>query len=191
VIDEAESCGCWENHRHNTYPTHDLPVSKFGDTELVEEIFRILKETLMPAVAGIYGLRAETLSPRDVFVVKYDASEGGQRGLEMHEDGSEFSFNVLLSNDSDFDGGGTVFEALGLTLGPKRGEVLIHAGRLRHAGAPITSGQRYVLVGFVNYWAEATQATGDQLRACEEAKQRVQHQEKAGKEKDGDGTHST
>jgi hypothetical protein len=135
-------------------------------------IFLRLKEKLIPAIAGIYGLRTETLSLRDVFVVKYDASDGWQRGLEMHQDGSEFSFNVLLSNSSDFEGGGTVFEALGSTMLPKQGDALIHAGRIRHAGVPITCGQRYVLVGFINYRAQATQATEEQLCAHTEVSQR-------------------
>ena len=48
-----------------------------------------------------------------------------------------------------FGGGGTSFEAAGETLRPRRGEMLSHFGRVRHAGEPTTAGTRYVLVGFV------------------------------------------
>ena len=39
--------------------------------------------------------------------MKYDASEGGQKGLRRHRDGSTFSFNMMLSNPGDYGGGGT------------------------------------------------------------------------------------
>lgn len=34
----------------------------------------------------------------------------------MHTDGSIFSFNLLLNEPTDFDGGGTFFEATGQTV---------------------------------------------------------------------------
>ena len=48
---------------------------------------------------------------QDAFVVRYDAA--GQGGLATHTDDSELSFNLLLSEPADFDGGGTSFEAAG------------------------------------------------------------------------------
>ena len=48
---------------------------------------------------------------QDAFVVRYDAA--GQGGLATHTDDSELSFNLLLSDPTDFDGGGTSFEAAG------------------------------------------------------------------------------
>ena len=68
----------------------------------------------------------------------------------MHADDSEISFNLLLSDPGEFEGGGTSFEAAGnATLLPGRGELLCHFGKLRHAGVPVTSGTRYILAGFV------------------------------------------
>jgi hypothetical protein len=83
------------------------------------EVFEMLNTQLLPAVVGMYGLNGAGLSIRDVFVVKYDAvTSGGQRGLEMHEDGSAYSFNALLSDPSDFSGGGTRFESLHVAAPP-------------------------------------------------------------------------
>ena len=48
---------------------------------------------------------------QDAFVVRYDAA--GQGGLATHTDDSELSFNLLLSEPADFEGGGTSFEAAG------------------------------------------------------------------------------
>ena len=76
-----------------------------------------------------------------------------QRGLAMHEDGSDFSFNALLSDPGAFDGGGTRFEGRfgGSAVRVGRGEVLVHAGALRHEGVAITRGRRYLCVGFLKY----------------------------------------
>ena len=69
----------------------------------------------------------------------------------MHTDGSVFSFNILLSDPTDFDGGGTRFEAGGAALSPPRaGGAVVHSGKVRHAGAPIARGERLLLVGFVS-----------------------------------------
>jgi hypothetical protein len=82
-----------------------------------------------------------------LFVVKYKDSE--QSYLDMHRDGSFLSFNILLSNTTDFEGGGTYFDD-GLTSYSEQGDILIHSSRIKHAGLPITKGTRYLLVGFLN-----------------------------------------
>ena len=67
-----------------------------------------------------------------------------------HADGSEYSFSFPL-NDG-YEGGGTAFEYLGdEAIRPTVGDALVHPGHLRHAGAPVTSGVRYVMVGFLKH----------------------------------------
>ena len=105
----------------------------------------------------------EHLELRDCFYVRYSAAEGEQRGLELHTDGSIFSFNVLLSDPAAFEGGGTSFEPSGLIAIPGRGAAVGHSGQVRHGGAAITRGERYLLVGFVGcvaspYMAHAADA---------------------------------
>lgn len=79
----------------------------------------------------------------------------------MHRDGSLLSFNVLLCSESEFQGGGTFLPHLlqqeeahcaahtDGTVHILQGEACVHSGSALHAGAPITSGLRMVLVGFV------------------------------------------
>jgi predicted 2-oxoglutarate/Fe(II)-dependent dioxygenase YbiX len=98
---------------------------------------------------------------RDIFIVKYQAplqdhdqqqtgpQAARQSGLALHTDGSIISFNVLLSEPVDFDGGGTFFSHLGRVVAPDQGEAVVHDGKKQHAGVPITRGVRYLLVGFV------------------------------------------
>ncbi len=88
----------------------------------------------------------------------------GQRSLELHRDGSLLSFNVLLSHESEFEGGGTHFPdlaaqaAAGATDAPphvggtvhlRQGDACVHSGSALHAGAAVTAGVRVILVGFV------------------------------------------
>ena len=49
----------------------------------------------------------------------------------------------------DYEGGGTYFEALDATVHLSRGHALIFPGKLRHCGQRITSGLRFLLVGFL------------------------------------------
>ena len=49
------------------------------------------------------------VTPLDVFVVKYD--QRGQRELAVHRDNGLLTFSLLLSDPTDFEGGGTLFEA--------------------------------------------------------------------------------
>jgi hypothetical protein len=117
IVTAAEAIGSrrgWTTRRHHVYATCDLPVSKIP--QVSTEVFQLLDDSLLPAVVGMYNLNGAGLSIRDVFVVKYDAvTEGAQTGLEMHEDGSAYSFNTLLSLQGDFVGGGTRFEELGVS----------------------------------------------------------------------------
>ena len=94
-----------------------------------------------------------------------DCQAGGRDRLEVHVDGSEVSFTVLLSDPATFTGGGTFFEGAepleapaqpavhageeGAAVKPGRGQMVSHFGRLRHAGLPVLNGTRYILAGFV------------------------------------------
>jgi len=91
---------------------------------------------------------ASKLRLADGFVVKYDAT-GGQRELKPHRDGSVLSFNIALNQASEFEGGGTWFSSLVDPIKIDQGEVVTHSSALLHGGHGITSGKRYILVGFV------------------------------------------
>ena len=133
----------WATTRHHRHPTRDVPVSLL---DVGAAVFQFLERGVVPAVAGVYGLDPKRLSLNDCFLVKYDRDHPG---LETHVDGSEYSFSLPL-NDG-FGGGGTFFQYLGSSVRPRVGEALVHPGDLRHGGAPVVRGVRYVLVGFLKY----------------------------------------
>lgn len=147
----ARRGGSWYKDRHRKFPTTDLPLVEVPEVEalLREAMFlRIVR----PLTGFYFGetFLPEHLELRDAFFVKYSAAEGEQRSLEVHTDGSVFSFNLLLSDPSEFDGGGTFFEAANATVRASQGGAVVHAGDVRHGGLAITRGERYLLVGFVS-----------------------------------------
>ena len=84
------------------------------------------------------------------FVVKY--SMDGQKHLRPHHDASSYTINVALNDQSEYTGGGTHFIVNDYKkIGAPIGTMLIHPGRCTHyhSGLPITSGERYILVGFI------------------------------------------
>ena len=149
IINECENYaignGGWTTNRHHNYPTTDLPI------ENVKTIHNFIIETLNTISLKIkksYNLNDDIkMNFIDVFVVKYKFNE--QTYLDMHKDGSFFSFNILLSNPTDFEGGGTYFDD-GLIMTPEQGGLIIHSSKMKHSGLPITKGTRYLLVGFIN-----------------------------------------
>ena len=141
----AQQNGGWTTKRHNDYPTTDLPAEK------IQSIFGFILNsfgTINTLVKKSYNLPDDIeLNINDLFIVKYECDQ--QNYLELHQDGSFMSFNILLSNNSDFEGGGTYFDD-GLTSKTEQGDLLIHSSKIKHGGNPITKGKRYLLVGFVN-----------------------------------------
>ncbi|KAL3893967.1 MAG: hypothetical protein SGPRY_013942 [Prymnesium sp.] len=133
-----------------------------------------LNDTFFPMLESCFGVEATSLRVFDSLVIHYDEARGGVR-QPVHRDGSLLSLNIALSHSSDFSGGGTLFEALlqprqmeegsspanvlegvaekerlrRATLQLERGHAMCHASGLRHAGARITGGERWVLVVFV------------------------------------------
>ena len=87
-------------------------------------------------------------------MIKYDASLGKASKLRTHKDNSDVSFILLISNPSDFEGGGTFFHALNKTIYLRQGEALIFNGQLVHEAIPITAGKRFVISGFITFTDE-------------------------------------
>ena len=83
-------------------------------------------------------------------MLRFYKYEEGHR-FKMHRDGSyrrnekeasQYSFLIYLNDD--FEGGETVFRS-GTTFHPKKGSALLFLHGLRHEGALLTSGTKYVL----------------------------------------------
>ena len=152
LVREADIFGGWTTERHKSAPTTDMEVLKVP--ALREWLHERSRTVLFPTLAACYGFAPAELHYMDLFLVRYDGdTSGAQRGLMPHRDRSLLSFNLVLSDPSSFEGGGTCFDVLGAAEHPVRptriGDLVMHTGKARHAGAPVTRGTRHILVGFV------------------------------------------
>lgn len=154
IIDISESDDNWSKggdkyydnriSNYEPYPTQDIHLEKLGLKDMWEHVS---KKYIYPIVENIYDYYAKKINI--CFVVKYSMS--GQKHLKPHHDSSSFTINLCLNND--FEGGGCNFIRNNFTTTHKDiGSVIIHPGRIthRHQGLPITKGNRYVLISFVN-----------------------------------------
>lgn len=150
----------WSTDRHAAYPTTDFAVDSCPTIH--KFITPVLETRILPGIAQLYGVDKEDLQVDDLFVVKYDSR--AQAALPLHYDETLISFSVLLSDPNEFIGGGTRFcastwvvdesqgagEPMNLVKPSFQGDLFVHCGRLTHEGVRVTSGVRYLLVGFVH-----------------------------------------
>ena len=139
----------WQNEDDSVYPqaTFDLEVEK--NHGLVSYI-RIIK--LLSAIDLIYKLHYnQTINSfDDVFVVKYQAiGDRVKPELIEHIDAGDISFMIALSERGvDYSGGGTYFRVTDSVVHLNQGDMITFDAKLYHGGVKITSGVRYLLVGF-------------------------------------------
>jgi hypothetical protein len=135
----------WTTRRHENYPTTDIPIEKIQNVftfvlNSFNDIFNKIKKSYCFTDDVLFNIN-------DLFIVKYD--EATQNKLDLHQDGSFLSINILLSDPKDFEGGGTYFND-GLTSFLEQGDLLVHSGKVEHSGLTVTKGTRYIMVAFVN-----------------------------------------
>lgn len=112
-------------------------------------VFRQLFQELYALFPGIVPGSITWENDKEPHLVKYN---GKAKGTVAHTDNSEYKFitvNALLSAEDDYTGGGTHITVLDDTIRLEQGEMLIHLGDLEHAGAPIKSGVRRLLIAFL------------------------------------------
>lgn len=117
------------------------------------------------------------LDDREPHMVKYDVTKKERQKLDMHTDKSEWTFLISLSNGCgmDYEGGGTYFECLDATVHVQRGHAVIFPGKLRHCGQRITSGLRFLLVGFLVDKSSSLPSTNASINTTEDAYPNVLH----------------
>ncbi len=146
----ANENGGWQTKRHRNYPTTDLPV------RIISNIHTYLNNFVMfnifPLIEQKFNLDSYFLNIEDLFIVKYEFDK--QNYLEKHRDGNLISFNILLNEKTNFEGGGTIIyyrNNNNYFYEGAQGSLLLHSGQKLHEGSKITSGIRYLLVGFISY----------------------------------------
>lgn len=164
IIKEAETWASengWTKQRHEQYPTTDIPLKEL---EIGNQIRNKIINEVFPYLAKKYFFPSSTMSLNDLFVVKYDAN--GQSSLAAHRDVSILSFNILLNEADEFESGGTYFHHNKSTVTNEKGSIVVHSGKLLHEGKQVTSGTRYILVGFV--MIDSSRINYDYINQCKE-----------------------
>jgi len=189
VLNDAMRIGTaigWSD-RGVSLPTQDVLVQSLSK-ESQEMVHKAIREQLLPFARRHYphlnGAFDKQPYPRpgNLFIVRYSAASGrpGGRGLKLHKDETALTFNMCLSPQDGFEGGGTYFPASsgdvdGILLRPTPGYCLVHDGNIKHAGNDVMSGDRYILVGFYN--ADGRDRAGEEAffskRALEEARAKL------------------
>jgi len=152
IVVEAESYasanGGWTTTRHKNYPTTDIPLERI--TNVFRFILSSFFESVKQKITKSYCLSEKYVYDiRDIFIVKYENRDGAQNALDMHVDGSVVTASIMLSDPSEFTGGGTFYED-GISAHLDQGDMIIHTKQHRHSGLKTTSGLRYVLVFFID-----------------------------------------
>jgi hypothetical protein len=140
---------CRGQYAAYTYAKQTLGCREYPS--LIQACFAPVHTTVHAIAEKFPESKRLQLDDREPHIVKYDISKKERQKLDMHTDKSEWTFLIALSNGCgvDYEGGGTYFECLDATIHLQRGHALIFPGKLRHRGKKISSGLRFLLVGFL------------------------------------------
>jgi hypothetical protein len=142
ILDDARRIGGsigWSD-RGVSLPTQDVLVQNLSK-ESQDLIHKAVRENLLPFARRHYPHLNAAFDkqpyprPGNLFIVRYNAAcpRPGGRGLKMHKDETALTFNMCLSPQDGFEGGGTYFPAAstdvdGILLRPTPGYCLVHDG---------------------------------------------------------------
>ena len=133
------------------------------DFALSVRLFERAKDYFPPQLhaAAVYGWSVCGLNERWRF---YRYTPGQQfdwhlDGIVRPRPGQQSALTFMIYLNDDFEGGDTDFETDSgpVSVRPVRGAALVFPHKIRHRGAPITSGVKYVLRSDVMYQAPVTQ----------------------------------
>jgi hypothetical protein len=143
----------WTSGRHANYPTNDMLLDDIG----LGDVYRsVVYNFLIPIALQLFKMPCDSTEEQTLrmdfwsedFLVRYLPYK--QKALGIHHDQSMFTYNTVLNNN--FIGGGTYFEKHEITVSPPPGHAILAPGLVthKHGARPISSGERYMMVSFVN-----------------------------------------
>ena len=134
--------------RPNSMNNYGLVVNSIGMEHLIH---RMQVEILQPLSSALYPIEGSNFDGHHSFLVRYKAGE--DRGLDMHTDDSDITFNVCLGKA--FTGAGLTvcgmsgsesIRQVSLTYPHRIGHCIVHRGRQRHGADDIETGERINLI---------------------------------------------
>jgi len=148
IVGLAEASGQFQERMN--WNTSDLDLKKLHAVVAWMKQPDGVRQRIIELVRSQFGL--DSTVPIEICesnVVRYD-SQSEMVSYSVHADGPDrVTYNMLLSDPKDFEGGGTWLPHLERTVFPQRGSMLTYADPVYHGGAPVTSGRRYIWQGFM------------------------------------------
>ena len=110
-----------------------------------------LQQTIFPTIAALFPeivSGPSVLRAHSVAILKYNASHPR---TDVHVDDGVLAMTLALSPRANYSGGGTFFEHMGQDslVEMEQGQCTFRPGSVRHGGAKVTTGERYILGGFL------------------------------------------
>lgn len=110
-----------------------------------------LESVIFPEIAALFPEIVKSpavLRAHSVALLRYNSSHPR---TDIHVDNGILAMTLALSPMSDYVGGGTFFEHLGLnkTIDMEVGGATFRPGSVRHGGSKVTEGVRFILGGFL------------------------------------------
>ena len=138
-----------------TYTKMDLPCNEVPG--LMEDVIDGVMADLIGIVGKVYAQPKEAakLKPRswkEPHLLHYQKVKGKpeHKGIEMHYDGCDITWQLMLSGKDEYEGGGTYVRCLRKTVMLQQGQVLCHPGEIYHRGNDITEGTRSLVICFLD-----------------------------------------
>lgn len=142
--------------RPNSMNNYGIILNEIG---LMDALSQLQQDHLLPIARHLFPAEGASFDSHHTFIVQYSA--GQQKGLDMHTDDSDVTFNVCLGRD--FRGAGLTFcgqrgdadhRQFLLTYAHQPGRAVVHAGEHRHGADDIEEGERMNLImwNYNNDW---------------------------------------
>lgn len=133
--------------RPNSMNNYGIILNEIGWKPMVN----VLQDSILARIAGRYWPHIAPFDGHHTFIVRYKSDE--DRGLDMHTDDSDVTFNLCLGRE--FSGAGLSFCGVmgqpdhrkhSFTYKHDLGRCCWHLGRQRHGADDITAGERLNLI---------------------------------------------
>lgn len=120
-------------------PTSDSMLSRDFDQRVNEIVIPLINQAWRSDLKDHHDLHLVRYSPGDFYVPHADIVWGEHYRY----------FTVLSYLNDDFEGGGTGFPLLDLSVKPETGKTIIFPTNYLHCAEPVTNGVKYVLVSWI------------------------------------------
>lgn len=149
IIEEANnyaSLNKWNDDGFKNFKTYGIEFDKLENIhshfvkEYISKIFNYIISAY--SIPNFVNFDLTALN-----ITKY--SQDLKPGLEIHADGAFLTFIIALNHYTEYTGGETYFND-GTQTVLNKGEMLVHCGKIPHGANPVISGERYILIGFIN-----------------------------------------